>query len=290
MAKVRVMADTTACIPLDLAQKYNIKIVPAADYIINGKKYIENVTISIKDAYDYIRKDSVKITTSAVTPGQIVEAYKELARDGGDILFITISSRLSAVDKSGMTAAEIFQSQSPKTRIKVIASKSVAGGAGLPVLAAARAAEKGLDLDRVTAVAEEYLKQTKCLITMDTLRYIYRIGRMSKLSARFVSMLNIRPINQLTEAGTVEMVGRVRSREEAMKQVVALIKEKMPDSPLIFMISHGDAPDLAARLIEKLKQNFKCQDIIISDYSPIMGYGGGPGAMCIAFHPELKLF
>jgi DegV family protein with EDD domain len=280
------MVDTTACIPPDLAEKYHIKIVPAADYIINGKKFIENVTITTKDAYNYIRDDSVKITTSAITPGVVLEAYKALSQETQDILFITISSHLSAVDKSGITAATIFQEQSPQTNIKVIDSKSVAGGAGLPALAAAKAAAQGLSLEQVANVASDYLKRTKCFMTMDTLRYIYRIGRMSKMSARFASMLNIRPINKVTESGTVEMVDRQRSRDGVMKRIVELVKEETPEGNLTFMLSHGDAPDMAGKLADILKQNFKCQDIIISDYSPIMGYGGGPGAMCIAFHPE----
>ena len=290
MGNVRIMVDTTACIPPDLAQKYKIKIVPAADYIVNGKKYIENVTITTKDAYKYIRDESVKITTSAITPGVILEAYQELAKETQDILFITISSGLSAVDKSGITAATLFREQSPKTNIKVIDSKSVAGGFGLPALAAAKAAAKGLSLEQVSNIATEYLKQTKCILTMDTLRYIYRTGRMSKMSARIASLFSIRPINMVTEAGTIEMIERVRNREDAMNHVVELVKKTAPDANLSFMISHGDALDLAGTLAEKLKNVVKVQDLIISDYSPIMGYGGGPGAMCIAFHPELKLF
>jgi DegV family protein with EDD domain len=290
LSTVRVMVDTTACIPPDLAQKYNIKIVPAADYIVNGKKYIENVNITTKDAYNYIRDESVKITTSAVTPGKVLEAYQELSKETQDILFITISSGLSAVDKSGIAAARLLQEQNPKMNIKIIDSKSVGGGFGLPALAAAKAAAKGLSLDEVSNIASEYLKQTKCLLVMDTLRYIYRVGRMSKTGARIASLFKIRPINILTEAGTVELMERTRSREDALERVVTFVKGKMPDATLTFMISHGDAPDLAGTYAEKFRQVFKTQDIIISDYSPIMGYGGGPGAMSVAFHPELKLF
>lgn len=289
MSKVRIMVDTTACIPLNLAQKYGIKIIPAAEYIINGKKYIENETITTKDAYNFIRQDSVKIVTSAVTPGQVLEAYKELGQDSQEILFITISSQLSAVYKSGRMAADLFHEQSPQTNIKVVDSKSVAGGAGLPALAAAKAADHGMNLEQVIEVARSYLEQTRCLMTMDTIRYIYRIGRMSRFGARMASMLNIRPINQLTADGTVEMVERARSRKAVMKRIVELVKERTKDNNLTFMISHGDAPELAETLMGILKENFKCQDFIISDYSPIMGYGGGPGAMCIAFHPEVKL-
>jgi fatty acid-binding protein DegV len=85
------------------------------------------------------------------------------------------------------------------------------------------------------------------------------------------------------------MVERARSREAMMKRIAQLIKERTSGDNLTFMISHGDAPDLVTKLIATLKQNLKCKEFIIGDYSPIMGYGGGPGAMCIAWHPEMKL-
>jgi fatty acid-binding protein DegV len=85
------------------------------------------------------------------------------------------------------------------------------------------------------------------------------------------------------------MLERQRSREAVMNRLVELIKEKNPEGSLTFMISHGDAPDMAGKLAEKFRANFNCHDIIISDYSPIMGYGGGPGAMSISYHPEVKL-
>jgi DegV family protein with EDD domain len=283
------MVDTTACIPPDLAQKYKIKIIPAADYVINGKKYIEGVTLTTKDAYAFIRDDSCKFTTSAVTPGQVLDAYKELSKETRNILFMTISGKLSAVDRSGTVAATLLKDISPDTTVQIMNSKSVSGGFGLPALAAAKAAAEGKDLKEVAAIAEAYLKATSCYMTMDTLRYIYRVGRMSKLSARFVSMLNIRPINMVNPDGTVEMVERQRSRDGVMNRIIELAKAKNLPGKLTFMLSHGDAPDMAAKFSDLLKANLPCQDVIISDYTPIMGYGGGPGAMCIAFHAEVKL-
>jgi DegV family protein with EDD domain len=284
------MTDTTACIPPDLAQKFNIKIVPAAQITIDGKTHIENVTITTKESYDLIRKDPDRFITAAITPAHLLKAYQELSQDTDNILFITISSGLSAVYRSGAAAADIFKEQSPGTNIKIVDSKSVAGGEGLLVLALAGAAAQGKSLEQLAAAADKGREQIKCLMMLDTLRYIYRTGRMSKMSARIASLFNIRPINWVTENGTVEMADKVRNREDGIKRLVELIAEKTADRNLNFMISHGDSPEMADKLVEKLKQNFKCRDVIISDYSPVMGYGGGPGAICIAIHPELKLF
>ena len=290
MDTVRIMADTTASLPPDMAKKHNIKIVPAANIIIDGKTYIENVSINTREAYDLIRKDPDKFVTSAITPGFILDAFKELSQETKNILFITISSSLSAVYKSASTAAELFREQSPETNIRIIDSKSVAGGEGLLALTAARAAALSMNLDQVAAAVEKCREQTRCLMILDTLRYIYRTGRMSKMSARIASLFNIRPINKLTEDGTVEMVDRVRNREDGLRRLTELVKEMAPAGDLVFMISHGDSPDMAGKLAQKMKENFSCNDIIIGDYSPVMGYGAGPGAMCLAFHPDLKLF
>ncbi|MDD5700538.1 MAG: DegV family protein [Dehalococcoidales bacterium] len=290
MDTVRIMADTTASLPPDLAKKHNIKIVPAANIIIDGKTYIENVSINTSESYDLIRKDPDNFVTSAITPGFILDAFKELSQETKNILFITISSSLSAVYKSASTAAELFREQSPETNIRIIDSKSVAGGEGLLALTAARAAALSMNLDQVAAAVEKCREQTRCLMILDTLRYIYRTGRMSKMSARIASLFNIRPINKLAEDGTVEMVDRVRNREDGLRRLTELVKEMAPAGNLTFMISHSDSLDMAGKLAEKMKENFSCQDIIIGDYSPVMGYGAGPGAMCLAFHPDLKLF
>jgi DegV family protein with EDD domain len=290
LALARIMTDTVACLPPDLAKKYNIKVIPAAHIIFQGKSYTENVNISAKEAYDLIRKDPDNFITSAITPVHVLEAYRELGKDSREIIFITISSCLSAVYKSAAQAAALFKEESPTTYIKIIDSKSVAGGEGLLAIAAAQAAEKGMNISQITEMIEKLQKQTKLVMMLDTLRYIYRSGRMSKLSARLVSMLNVRPINWMTPDGTIEMASRVRNRDDGIKRIVSMIKAEVKDEELIFMLSHADDPDFIGKMADSIRQNFKVKDLIIGDYSPVMGYGAGPGAICIGFRPDLKLF
>ncbi len=124
---------------------------------------------------------------------------------------------------------------------------------------------------------------------LDTLRYVYRTGRMSKLGARLVSLLNIKPINRLSEEGKIVFVDRVRKREDGFKRLLVLIRDEAGTDSLHFMITHADAPEMAERFSELLKQNFNCLSMSISDFSPVMGYGSGPGTLFIGFHPELDL-
>jgi len=289
MSKVVVMTDSVACIPKELAEKHQIEVVPAANIMFDGQTYIDGVTISATEAYQLLRKDPDRFVTSAITPGQLMEVYRQLSARSQEILFITLASVLSAVFKTANLAADIFKSESSQTTIRVSDSRAVAGTQGLVVLAVAKAVAQGFDLDRVASLVQQVRQKAGGVMMLDTLRYIYRTGRMSKLGARLVSLLNIKPINRLSEEGKIVFVGRVRKREDGYKRLLVLIRDEAGTDALHFMITHADAPEMAERFSELLKQNFNCLSMSISDFSPVMGYGSGPGTLFIGFHPELDL-
>ena len=288
MARVMVMTDSVAGIPRNLAEEYHITVVPAANIIFDGHNYIDGVTLSATEAYQLIKKDPDKFTTSALNPGYFLEEYQKLSQKSADILHITLSSALSANYKTAGLAVEMLQKESPKTNLRLFDAKTVAGAQGLIVLAAARAAAQGKSLEEVVAIAEKAREKTRGLMMLDTLRYVYRTGRMSKFASRVAALLNIKPINRMTEEGTLEFVGKVRNREAGYQKLIDLIKAEAESNSLHFMLMHAAAPEMAERLSQLLRQNFDCQRILISEYSPVMGYGSGPGSIFVGFHPDLE--
>ena len=288
MARVMVMTDSVAGIPRNLAEEYHITVVPAANIIFDGHNYIDGVTLSATEAYQLIKKDPDKFTTSALNPGYFLEEYQKLSQKSADILHITLSSALSANYKTAGLAVEMLQKKSPKTNLRLFDAKTVAGAQGLIVLAAARAAAQGKSLEEVVAIAEKAREKTRGLMMLDTLRYVYRTGRMSKFASRVAALLNIKPINRMTEEGTLEFVGKVRNREAGYQKLIDLIKAEAESNSLHFMLMHAAAPEMAERLSQLLRQNFDCQRILISEYSPVMGYGSGPGSIFVGFHPDLE--
>ena len=290
MPNVLVMTDTVACIPNKLAEEYHIKIVPAANIAFGDQNYIEGVTISVTEAYELIKKDPDKFLTSAMTPGYFMDEYHKLSKKSSDILHITMAQVLSANFKTANLGADTFRAKSPQTNIRVMDSRTVAGAQGLVVLAAARAAAQGMNLDQVVYVAEQVRKKSGGFMMLDTLRYIYRTGRMSKEEASKAAALNIKPINRVNEEGLVEFVDSVTEREDGFKKLIELIQKEAGTDALHFLISHAAAPEIAREFSELLRQKFNCLSLIISDYSPVMGYGAGPGALFAGFHPELDLF
>ncbi len=289
MSRVVVMTDRVAGIPDDLAGQYQIKVIPAANILYDGQTYTEGVTLSVTEAYELIKKDPDKFSTSALSPGYILDEYRELSESAQNILHITLSSALSATFKTASLARDMLQQESPQTRLTVYDCKTVSGAQGLIVLAAAQAAAQGMDLEQVTSIAERVRQKTKGIMMLDTLRYVYRTGRMSKTASRLAALFNIKPINRITEAGALEFVDRVRNREIGYQKLIDLIKTGSAADSLYFMVMHAAAPEMADRFSELLKQHFNCLGIIISEYSPVMGYGAGPGALFVGYHPEVDL-
>ena len=287
MAKVMVVTDGVAGIPKKLAEEYQIKIVPTASIIYDGHTYLEGTTIDATQAYQLLREDPDKFTTAAMSPGYLLDIYRELTRKPQDILFITISSALSALSKSALLATDLLRQESPQANIRVMDSKTAGSGQGLVVLAAARAAQLGMTLEQTAGIAEQVRQQTGMLILLDTIRYIYRSGRAPKLVSQIGSMLGVKPLSRMNEGGELNPAGVSRTREGGIKKMLALIKKDAGTDTLHFMVMHADAHQAAEDLSQRLQREFHCLSMIISEFSPVMGYATGPGTLTVGFHPEL---
>jgi DegV family protein with EDD domain len=290
MSNVLVMTDTVACLPGELADEHGIKIVPASQITCEGKTYTEGVTITARQAYDIIKKDPDSFCTAAITPGILLEEFRKLAKEQPSIFFVTISSGLSAVAQSANLAADLLKEEFPLSRILAFDSKTCAGAEGMIALEMAKLAEKGKGLDELAGYAAAMRKKTGGVLMLDTVGYTYRSGRMSKSEALETAKSNIKPVNRMSDEGVMEFVTLSTERLEGLKQMVEVVKKDAAGADALhFMVSHADAPDTAQTLVDMINKEFKVLSMIVSDYSPVMGYSTGPGAMFIGFHPELGL-
>jgi fatty acid-binding protein DegV len=146
-----------------------------------------------------------------------------------------------------------------------------------------------MDLDKLADLAVEVRRKTGGVLMLDTLGYTYRTGRMTKSEALEAAKMNLRPVNRMSEEGTMEFIDIVRKRSDGLNKIIEVVKGDADTGDLHFMVSHADAPDTAKKLCEQLDGEFRCLSMTVSDYSPVMGYSTGPGAIFVGFHPELNL-
>jgi DegV family protein with EDD domain len=155
-------------------------------------------------------------------------------------------------------------------------------------IATAKAAKKGLNIDQIVAYVDEIRPKIGGLMLLDTLKYVYRTGRYSKTQAMIANLLQIKPINRVNADGSMEVVDKVRKRQDGYKRLIELIKQEAPTNELHFMVSHSAAPEIADEFKGMLKNEFKCLSMAVTEYSPIMGYASGPRCLFVGFHPDLK--
>src|SRR4030065_2567481 len=285
MTVISIIADSIACIPKEQAEDYGISIIPV-NILFNVQVYRDVIDLSSAQAYEFLEKAPEFWKSSWASPDDYLRAYRELSKHARSILVVTISSKLSMFYTSALDAKEIFKDESPEIAIEVIDSETAAAAEGLIALAAARAVAEGKPFDEVIAVAKKVKERVKFLGLLETIRYVYRTGRIPKVASEIGSMLSIKPI--LTGSkGRIHFAAAARTRQSGVKKMLQIMRNHIGDSePLHVVVMHADAIEEAEKLREKVAAEFHCVEILITDLSPVMGYATGRGTLALAYYKE----
>ena len=213
-----------------------------------------------------------------------LQVYRSASKQAKNIICVTVSVKLSTVYNVAQAAKELIKAELPDTSIEVLDSQTAAPAEGFIALAAARAAAEGKKLAEVVSAAKETRDRVSCLILLDTIRHVYRSGRIPKIASQVGSILNIRPI--LTISGAVHFISAVRNREHGIERILQMMRAKVGQSPVHVAVFHAYAPDEAERLKERVATEFNCAELWLGEFSPVMGYACGTGTIGLAFYTE----
>ena len=165
----------------------------------------------------------------------------------------------------------------------MVNSQSTAGGMGMIVLGAARAAQRGADADAVAARAEELRESLKMWFAVDTLEFLKRSGRIGAASAWIGSTLKIKPI--LTLEQEITPIERVRTSGRAFERMVAYAEERHEAGADGWVVQHIQSRDEAERLAERCRQIFESDPVFVSEVGPVLGVHTGPGLLGVGGVP-----
>lgn len=284
MQKVAIVTDSIACLTRELVEQYGIVIAPIS-ICFRDKVYRDWVDITPNEAYELFLQEPERFTTSPASPGRYLEAYHEAGKQKKDILCITLSSKLSTGYDMACVAKEQAKAELPHVSIEVLDSQVVTAAQGFVALAGARAAAEGKDLAEVVKAAEEMRSRANFLILVDTIRYVYRTGRIPKVASQVGSILNIKPILTMS-SGLVCFSGAVRSREHGINRILKMMRDKVGQRPVHVAVMHAFALEEAKRLKERVSSEFNCVELWLTEFSPVMGYATGTGTLGFAFYRD----
>jgi len=269
---IRIVTDSNCDLPEDIIQQYGIVVVPL--YInIGTESYLDGVEMSHEEFYEGLPHFHTHPMTSVPGPGVFVEAFETLASEGAtEILSIHIASSLSAMANSARLAAE----QWDELPVTVFDSGNLTVGTGLQAVAAAKAAAEGCTMDEIVALLEDQASRTYCFAALDTVTFLRRSGRLTRLQWGLASVLQIKPLLKMND-GEFDME-RVRTRRAALARVVELLDGLGPLEQLALVHTH--APEDAKALARQAAHLIPEGGISLSaEVTPVIGTHIGPGAV-----------
>jgi DegV family protein with EDD domain len=273
---IRIVTDSSSDVPHELAGKHAVEVVPLT-IRFGDEEFVDRRDLTTASFWERLVLADHLPETAAPSAGLFEDTYRSLiSEDATGIVVITISSELSGTYQSAVIAAERTNGEIP---IRVIDSRSVGMGLGLPVLEAATLAGQGASLDEVADYAARSTASTSVVAALDTLEYLKRGGRVGSTQAFFGGLLNIKPLITLTD-GVVAPLGRVRTRSQA---IGALEERAAAIGPAIkaAAVFHGAAGDIDL-VVERIQQHLAVP-VIVSMLGPVVGTHTGPGTVGIAY-------
>ncbi len=271
---VKIITDSLSDITGDVVGELGITVVPL--YVRFGEKvYRDRVEITTDEFYHRLVHDAAFPSTTQPTPKDFLDVYTKLAGETDEILVIVVYGKLSGTYQSALQAKNMFEG---KCRIEVIDSLTVAMGLGLIVIAVAKAAQAGANLDEAADSVREAMPRSHLVAYFDTLKYLAKGGRIGKAQGLLGAMLSIKPILTVKD-GEMSPVTKLRSRAAGMDYLYNFVAGFSKIEELA--VEHCTTPDDADKLVERLSSLFPKERIYKSILSPVVGTHAGPGAIAV---------
>lgn len=275
---VHLVTDSSCDLPADLAEGLDISIVPLT-IRFGDDEFVDRVELSTAEFWTRCVNSDTLPETAAPAPGQFEQAYRAAAAKGASsILVISLSSSLSATMQSAQLAARtVNDDPSVDLDVRVIDSRTLSMGLGTIVLACARAARDGADIDQVESLASDLVERTRVFAALDTLENLKKGGRIGNAKALLATALSIKPIIEVT-GGVVEQAGKQRTRSKALAHLVDKVQRYQGNIENLAVL-HADCSDIDL-FVDMLGHP---HDIVVGEIGPVIGSHGGRGTIGVAF-------
>jgi DegV family protein with EDD domain len=273
---LKIVMDGAGDIPEDWIADYDVQIIPINIHFEN-KMFRQGVDLSNEDFYHIADSTGIIPKTSQPTPQQFVEFYNRIARVSDTILSLHVTSKLSGTYNSAVLAA-----QELKNKINVIPFDTGSGSAAMGFMCKEiRQLEKaGATLQAILARLEKIRQNVHIVLTLDTLEYAQRSGRVKALQAALAALVKIKPVIILKD-GRLDMRERVRTRQRSIERILEIIYERVDDQLVNVAIVHSQSLEAAKMLMQKARETFHIHELIITDLSIGIAANLGPGTIGI---------
>lgn len=284
---VKILGDTTMDLSLEMQKELGITCVPFS--IEFGEESKHDTTFTNEEMFEYNNTHKEICHSSAVNVGELMEFFKEQSKDGSDLLYISISSKLSC----GYQNAVIAKEDNP--HIYAYDTESFSLGIALIALKAKELADNGKSIPEIIPIIDEYKKNTCATLMVDDLSFFARGGRISKVAALGANILKIKPILSISN-GTMSILKKLigsSTKKLAKKYVQTVLANYSDIDYSLALVGHTSEKDEGVDEIVSELKAAGFEKVIVSKTNSTNAVHGGPNVYGIAFttstEPKKKL-
>jgi DegV family protein with EDD domain len=280
MSELRIVTDSAADMPPDWADKYDIHILPV-NMEIGGKSYLPGVDLDNEKFYKLMSIPGVFPKTSLPSPQQVMDYYRKIADIGDRILSVHVASKMSGTFQAVQMAAEELTN-----KFNIYPFDSGNGSAGLAFMCkeAREMDQKGENIQSILQKLESIRKRIVIILTVDSLEYARRSGRVSALQQKLSYLLQVKPVIVLKD-GMLQMAEKVRTRRKSIEKVLELVKKKVGEQKVNIAIVQAEDMFSAQELVRKVRESFNIKELIMTDLSISVVANLGPRTVGIVAYP-----
>ncbi len=277
MGKVAIVTDSTACMPSELVNQHQMTIIPM---ILNWgtETLLDGIDIQPDAFYQRLEKATVMPSTSQPAPIVFEKAFRKLLDQGYDVLALVLSAKLSGTMASAVQAKKDIDSD----RIALVDTNTTAMALGFIILEACRAIQNGANLEEAAQQAEQAKKRSGVLLTVDTLEFLHRGGRIGGAQHLLGTALNIKPILEIDD-GRVETVEKIRTRSKAQARMIEIAAQRVAGKPVRLAVLNANCEQDAQNILAQAITKMNVLEHYITPVSPVLGAHVGPGTTGITY-------
>ena len=283
-----IFADSSANLPDELTESYDIQIIPYT-CIVNGAEKPAAAAgtpfQTLAKAHYAMMRAGADTKTSLIGESAFVKALTPSLEAGRDVLLVTITASISGTNAQAMRARETLLKQYPDRNIFIVDSANASLGEGLLVLGAAKQRAAGADVSAAAQWVEDNKYLLNSQVTVAELKYLHRSGRVSGILAFAGALLNLKPMLRADGSTPAKLVvyGKEKGRKKALAELLRAFDAGVVDLPSqTIAIAHADCEEEALALRDELVAR-GASDVIVEYYDLCTGSHVGPGTIALFY-------
>ena len=279
MSKVAIVTDSNSGITQKRGEELGIYVLPMP-FFIGGELYLEDITLSQEQFYEKLGADS-EISTSQPSPGDVMDLWDKLLEDYDEIVCIPMSSGLSSTCETALSLAQDYDE-----KVQVVNNQRISVTQEQSVYDAIKLRDEGKSAAEIRQVLEKEKMQASIYITVDTLKYLKKGGRITPAAAARGTVLNLKPVLQI-QGEKLDAFAKVRGWKAAKKTMLNAIEKDLTDrfadvkDQMVLGMAYTCSKEEADEWKNEIQTRFPDYELVEGPLSLSIACHIGPGAMAI---------